>query len=152
MDSKSLPENIRKCMPKEDRKVLDTPTLSESDEKALWAKEKKLQEQVASLLRLKNIWYHRSRMDKKTRGPKGTPDFLFSFNARRWTHDGGLVYQAVPIAWECKVDNKPLTDDQADTQDLMIQNGWNFRTIYSLEGAKRHLDELEGEGNEQTHP
>jgi len=134
MDSKLLPENIRKCLPKEDRAALDVPTLSDVEERNTEKLEKKLQEQVASLLRIRNIWFYRSRMDRKTTGPKGAPDFIFSLKIKG---------KGTPVAWECKVGKGQCTPEQTDTRIRMLSNGWSYQVIRTLDEAKRSLDEVD---------
>lgn len=73
-----LPDNILKRMSPQDRpKGPAGMTAEECAAKSTAKAEKELQQQIRALLDRLGIWYHWSRMDKKTTCRKGTPDFLF---------------------------------------------------------------------------
>ena len=97
--------------------------------------EKELQRQISQLLRLKGIWFSWSRTDKATRGVVGTPDFLFAIKSQ-------------PVAFECKVGNGKLSDDQERVKLQMEQNGWYYFVVRStadaFEFVKRGLEPRRG--------
>ena len=63
--------------------------------------ERDLQKQIASLLSLKGIQFFSQRMDKRTRGKVGQPDFLFCIG--EWTGEPGKWYiKSHAVAWEIK--------------------------------------------------
>lgn len=84
--------------------------------------EKELQAQIAALLRRNDIWFAWSRSDKRTRNVVGTPDFLF-------------VLEGKPFAWEVKVGNNKLSEEQAKAAGKMIFNGWRHRIIRNYKEA-----------------
>lgn len=89
--------------------------------------EKELQAQIAALLRRNDIWFAWSRSDKRTRNVVGTPDFLF-------------VLEEKPFAWEVKIGNNKLSEEQAKTADKMILNGWRHRVIRNYAEALEILN------------
>ena len=128
-----LPENIRRCMPKEDRKALDTPTMPESLAKAGAKREKQLQERCMVLLRLHGVLRpNRSRMDKRKTDMVGWPDIVFCFRGR-------------PVAWECKLPSEKLTPDQVVVADEMVTDGWTYQVIQSEEDARGFLFQMEND-------
>lgn len=73
-----IPDHILRKMDPADRpKGKAGMTLAEVYERASRRNEKEIQEQIANYLRQKNIPFHRARMDKKTTGTIGWPDFTF---------------------------------------------------------------------------
>jgi hypothetical protein len=126
-----LPDNILTHMAAKDRKSLGKAgmTREESITAMEIRSERDLQNQIASYLYHKRIWFHRTRMDKKTTGPVGTPDFIFAVNGR-------------PIAWEVKLPGKELSFDQASVMAEMFGNSWCCATVRSVAEAKHLLDGL----------
>lgn len=127
LNSKLLPDNIRRRMSIETRKAMGTPTDQESKEKHDEATEKELQDQISSLLRLRGIWFERKAMHKKSTGTPGCPDFLFAINNK-------------PIAFEVKVGENNLSPDQFDCFGQMNRNGWHCYIVRDLAVAKTILD------------
>src|SRR5688572_23373974 len=82
LKSNCLPENIRRRMATETRRELKAPTSAEAQAKIDAKREKELQENIAALLRQRNIWFARQRMDKRATGTVGQPDFLCAVNGR----------------------------------------------------------------------
>lgn len=116
LKSTCLPENIRRCMAPEARKAIKAPTSGEAQAKLDGKREKELQENVARLLRQRNIWFARQRMDKRATGTTGQPDFLFAVKGRA-------------IAFECKVPPGNVTDDQNRCHEEMMWNGWEVFVV-----------------------
>lgn len=98
--------------------------------------EKQLQEQIASLLRNRGIVFQRSRMDRKTTGTVGIPDFLFALR----TYPGQQFGR--PCAFEVKMPTGKLSDEQARCIARMTDNGWDVRIIHSVSEALQALNEM----------
>lgn len=124
----TLPNNILRRMAKEDRLALGKGgmTAEEALKRFEARSEKEVQGQIDSWLRLKGIWFARSRMDKRTTGRRGTPDFLFV--ARPESFNGLPVPMAIEVKY---TDGKPTWEQEA-TRIQMEQNGWRFRYVTSL--------------------
>ena len=98
-------------------------------------REKALQAQIVSLLRLKGIEPLWHRTDKKSAATVGWPDITFSV-------EHGL--RSIPCLWEIKLPGKKLSLDQ---QTLMIRlmeppNAWAYRVITSVDEALMELRKL----------
>lgn len=96
--------------------------------------EKALQEQVANWLRQHNVWFCRSRMDRKTSNGLGTPDFLFAWPC----NEAG----AIPVGVECKSATGKLTPDQERVRCEMHECGWFHFVIRSLSELREALEKL----------
>lgn len=96
--------------------------------------EKQFQEQVASLLRMHGIVFQRSRMDCKTTGTIGIPDFLFAIRCpgQQWGR---------PCAFECKMPGKELNVEQANCIAGMTDDGWDVRIVRSVDEVLAALNE-----------
>lgn len=114
----------------ETRKDMKIITSDEAQTKLDCKREKELQENIAALLRQRNIWFARQRMDKRATGVVGTPDFLFAFMGK-------------PVAFECKVPSGKVTDDQRKCHDAMAENGWFVYVVMSEAVAVTILKSLE---------
>ena len=132
MIGKIIPENIRRRMRPEDRQAIGKPAMTNEDAQAKinGKREKELQENIANLLRQRNIWFMRQRMDRKTTGTLGAPDFLFAINGRA-------------CAFEVKLPGGKLTDDQMRAIVAMTNNGWFFRVVHSEAEALKELDSIQ---------
>lgn len=112
-----------------------TPTsMSEMERRLIPKSEKVLQEQVANWLRQRNIWFCRSRMDRKTSNGLGTPDFLFAWPTCDNHH--------MPVGVECKSETGRLTDEQEKARCEMRECGWYHLTIRSLPELRELLEKL----------
>ena len=71
-------------MSADDRRSLGKGTMTKDEAlaKAALKSERDLQDLISEYLRMKNIVAVRSRMDKKTTVPVGTPDFVFAVRVR----------------------------------------------------------------------
>lgn len=124
-----IPENIRKLMAPTDRAAIGKAATTNADAQAKQdgKLEKQLQENIAALLRLRNIWFTRQRMDKRTTGVLGQPDFIFAINGKA-------------CAFEVKLPGNRPTAEQVGCHTAMCANGWFVRIVYSEHEA---LDELQ---------
>jgi hypothetical protein len=113
LNSNSLPENIRRCMPKEQRAEIGKAAMTqpEADAKFIARKEKALQENIARLLTQRGITFFRQRMDRKTSGTVGWPDFTFAIKGRA-------------CAVECKTPEGAITQDQNMIMLALHLDGW----------------------------
>lgn len=119
-----LPENILNKMDKKDRASLGKAGLTKEEvsDKVMIKNERELQNQIAGYLRLREIAFCRSRMDKKTTNTLGWPDFVFAIEGK-------------PIAFECKMPGKKPDEEQIKCHNAMLKNGWHIHTIYSFDQA-----------------
>lgn len=133
--STTLPDKAKMQMLASDRSKLGKAgrTMIEIDAKNEAKSERELQEQIAGLLRIKCIYFVRSRMDRKTTTKVGTPDFLVCLNGR---FEG----------WEIKVGNNGLSDEQRAACLQIIQSGGMARLITTLDRAKQIIDDVLGRG------
>jgi hypothetical protein len=129
---KVIPENIRRCMPKETRAELGKAAMTNADAQAKidGNREKQLQENIANLLRQRNIWFMRQRMDRKTTGTLGAPDFLFAINGRA-------------CAFEVKAQGCCATPEQVACHESMRANGWFVSVVCSEREALDEIQQLE---------
>jgi hypothetical protein len=129
-DSKLLPDKILRLLSSADRRSLGKAglTAEEAFDAARVKSERDLQNLIESYLNLRGIVAIRSRMDKKTTTPAGTPDFLLALAGRA-------------VALEAKLPGELLTKDQQAMKDKMSlpPNGWRWITVYSLDDVKTLL-------------
>lgn len=92
--------------------------------------ETELQDQIAQYLRLKEIPFFRQRMDKRTTGTVGWPDFSY-------------VFQGKACFIECKMPGKDLSDEQRDIQLQLVAAGAHYRIVRSLPEAVEAVHEAE---------
>jgi len=130
-DSANLPERIKLLLPKDDpiRKTKAGRTLDEVIEDNQVKSERNLHDQISAYLRIKDIWFCHSRMDKRTTTAVGTPDYLMSV-------------RSVPIALEAKVGYNKLSDEQIAVQKAMEKDGWRYFVVRNLEAVKIVLTEF----------
>lgn len=120
IESSIIPDHILRRMNPEDRpNGVEGMTREQAENKCHFTLEKELQQQIANYLKLRGIWFERKAMNKRSTGTPGCPDFLLAING-------------TAIAFECKINNRHLDDDQVIAQKLMKQNGWAFYTIRSF--------------------
>lgn len=129
----AIPDAVYRLMAPEDRAQVGrpscgavTPSAPSSTEKTTDT-EKQLQEQMANLLNQRNIFYVRSRMDKKTSLPCGMPDFFIFLPNGRF------------LAVEAKVAGGSLSDDQKRVFDRfwaytgqVVHVVWSFQEFVEL--------------------
>jgi hypothetical protein len=139
-----LPDKIVRLIAKRDRVALGIKTADEVAAQAAITSEKELHRQVAGLLRIRDIVFFDSRMDRKSTVQIGMPDFVFCFVRTLEPTDttASLLRWPVPCCWELKIDNRKLEP----AQELMFQrltvNGWKCSVIRSVAEAVSQLKEL----------
>jgi hypothetical protein len=141
MKSTTLPDNILRRMEPSARKSLGKSgrTSEEIDAKKSLELEKEIHRQIDQWLRSKNIVFQHERMDGKTRGTVGWPDFTFV-----WFREPALEVKHlyVPIGCEVKRQGEKPTDDQAKIHDHMRRNGWTVLVVHSLQELIEELKKL----------
>lgn len=129
-NSQALPEHVLKRMNPADRPRGVAGMLRvEIDEKNDKKTEKEIQSQISGLLRIREIVFYQSRMDKKPTVAIGLPDFAFT-------------YHSIPIALEVKTSIGKLTEEQTETHKNMRANGWKVFVVRSVQEAKTVLDSI----------
>lgn len=128
-----IPEHIRRLMPKEDRAEMGKVAMTTADaqEKIDGRREKELQENIAAMLRQRDIWFAWQRMDRKTTGTVGQPDFLFCVKGRA-------------CAFEVKLPGSHLREEQTQAIIRMTTNGWFVRAVRSEKEALEQLEAISG--------
>jgi len=124
----SLPDAVLKRISPEDRKAADLPPpinelVSKAAAKSDAKREKDLQWQIVSWLRLKNVTVLWSATNKRLTITVGTPDILFAIKGRA-------------VAFECKLPGQKPTEDQERVMNGMIRDGWKVAVIHSLDEAR----------------
>jgi hypothetical protein len=141
-----LPPSFLRCLSPSDRKSLGKAgmTPEEAIAKQEVKSERDLQQQIANLLRLRNIEFFWQRMDKRTTGKVGQPDFIFSVLGTQ-TIDGEPLVEGYSVAWEAKLPTGELSIEQSQMA-IRLQsppNNWHWRIIRSVDEA---LSELKAMG------
>lgn len=126
---RALPDNLLRCMSAADRRALGQQTAAEAQGKYLAGEEKRLQKDIAQLLNLKGAWYRTSRMDRRTTGRVGEPDFVG-------------IYRGSGFAIECKV-RAPLTAAQARELEAIQKAGGFAIVARSVADALQLLREID---------
>jgi hypothetical protein len=133
-ESKILPDKILRLLSPADRRSLGVAglTADEALDAARIKSERDLQNLIESYLNLRGVVAIRSRMDKKTRTKKGTPDFM-------------LALRGHAVALEAKLPGEELRAEQADMMRKMTDeiNGWEWVTVNSLDAVKSLLHRYE---------
>lgn len=126
-----IPEHILKLMPPEERPPGKAGKMAEeiAVEQAVKS-ERQLQDNISRLLRIRGIAFFWQRMDRRTTGTVGWPDFIFAV-------DG------YACAFEVKMPDNHPTKEQLDMHQAMRANGWSVWLIYSEREAVDVLNELE---------
>jgi hypothetical protein len=131
---KLFPPKVLRLIPAEQRRAFGLAglTTEEALDAARIKSERDLQNVMESYFNLRGVVASRSRMDKKTRTKKGTPDFLLALHGRA-------------IAIEAKLPGEELTEDQAKMKERMTAppNEWEWVTAYSLDDVKAVLHRYE---------
>lgn len=127
-----IPENILSKMDPKDRAELGQKTNTDRRAEAIAKDEKEIQKQVAGYLRLLNVWFTASRMDRRTSNAVGTPDFI-------------LPYKGHAVFFECKCAwSRALRPEQAKAREEIIKQGGVWALVTSLAEAQACLRELDG--------
>lgn len=133
-DSKLLPDKILRLLSPADRRSLGKAGLT-AEEAVLAGRikaERDLQNLIETYFNLRGIVAIRSRMDKATRTPVGTPDFLLALRGRA-------------VALEAKLPGESLSAEQGTMKDRMTAdpNGWHWITVHSMEEVRGLLRGIE---------
>lgn len=126
-----IPESIRKLMSPADRAPLGKAAMTNDEAQAKMdgKREKDLQENIAALLRIRGIAFFRQRMDRKTTGTVGWPDFTFAINGKA-------------VAFEVKLPGEQPTPEQNACILAMDRNGWHVVVVHSEQQAIEQLEAL----------
>src|SRR6267378_926251 len=130
--SSLLPDNILRRMDKADRAPMGKAgvTQAEANSKADTRREKELQREMENLLRQRNLWFVRSRMDKKHTLAKGTPDFIVVLR-------GGHT-----LLIEAKVHGGRFSPAQiSQFDDFVYKTGTHVHVITNLQQFRDLLDQ-----------
>lgn len=124
-----IPEHIRRLMPQEERADMGKVVMTTGDaqEKIDGRREKELQENIAALLRQRDIWFDWKRMDKRSTATLGCPDFLFCVDGKA-------------CAFEVKLPAGVISGDQMRCHIAMLKNGWFVRVVRSETEALEQLE------------
>jgi hypothetical protein len=141
MNATILPDNILRCMSPEDRASLGKAgmTAEEAAGKYAFGQEQKLQGIIANYLNLHGIYYETDRMDRKTSGAKGRPDFR-------------LCYRGRFVGLEVKVSGGKVSSQQADALERIAKSGGIGLVVWSLADVQRVLRAIDGLGKEGVCP
>ncbi len=137
MRMEELPENVRRCMPKDEREGFGKAAMTSAEGEAKFKErnERAFQRQISDYLRMKGVnFVFNARMDCKTSNPVGTPDFLFCF-------------RGCFIAIEAKQPGTYPTKEQADVLKAIEKDGGRVSVVRTLHEVVELLRDIES-----THP
>lgn len=140
-----LPDHVLRLMSKSDRAKLGKAgvTAAEAAQKQEAKSEKALQDQIYALLSIRGVRrIVRSRMDRRTTTPVGTPDFLFCFPLARDISPKHFAVRGVPCAIEAKTTNGELSAEQKKALMEFMGDGWKVCVARSLDDVKTFLNDL----------
>ena len=131
MNPTQLPDNILKRMSPTDRKRLGKSGRTSEDCKRDQERvsEREIHRQIEQWLNSKGIVYRHDRMDRKTTGTVGWPDFTFAWEMYR--HHG--IKYAGGVGVEVKVAGGKCSQEQLDCHARMECNGWLVFVVNSLQ-------------------
>lgn len=130
--------SFARCLDRGTRWEHGVKTAEETRE--MWARgeEKKLQSLIANFLNMRDIYFEIDRMDRKTSGKVGRPDFR-------------ICYRGCWLAIECKAEGGKLSKEQAATLEKIRKNGGVAIVAFGLpavQEALRNIDQTEGRANQ----
>jgi hypothetical protein len=131
MPTALLPDRMLKLMSAADRKAIGQTTAAEALAIAEAKSERELQEQIASILRHREVVYIRPAMFRRSQLPVGWPDFTFCHKSRA-------------IGLECKSKIGEPTHEQLEMHAHMEANGWEVHIVRSLAKVIEIFNEIEG--------
>jgi len=129
----TIPEHIRRLMPREERTTRETMTLPDIEEQVRVNSEKALQRQIADWLRMKGVPVGNPRMDRKTTLAVGWPDFVFP-----WAPWRGKF-----VALEAKTENGKQSEEQKRFERLIIECEGCYYVVRSLADVVSALSKVE---------
>lgn len=107
-------------------------TADEAQERFQAGQEKELQKLISNFLNLNEIYFETDRMDRKTSGAKGRPDFRICYRGR-W------------LSVECKADKGRLSKEQTATLERIRKSGGIVIVAFGLEAVRRALREIDAQ-------
>lgn len=119
MNISGAPDSFVSKLPKECRQK-DWISGDEAQRRFKRGEEKTLQRLIANYLNLNGIYFEQDRMDKRTSGKVGRPDFR-------------LCYHGNFVAIECKADGESLSPEQFREFIRIRQSGGLAYVAYSLQ-------------------
>lgn len=129
IESSIIPDHILKCMSPEDRpKGVEGMTKEQLVERGEEKEESEIQDQICSYLRLRDIWFERKAMHKKSTGTTGCPDFLFCANGRF-------------IAMEVKTATGTVKKNQQTALEAIAKNGGRVYVVRSFKQAHEVIND-----------
>jgi hypothetical protein len=141
MKSTTLPDNFLRRMDPKARKSLGKSgrTQQEIQEAQGLKLEKDIHNHISQWLNSKDIVFQHERMDGKTRGKKGWPDFTFSWiKPVNWEYHERLF----SIGCEVKRTGCSPTREQVEIHERMRRNGWTVLVVHSLQELIEELKNL----------
>ncbi len=117
-----------------DRKTAGLPPpiselAAKSVAKSYLKREKELQNQIVSWLRLRNVTVLWSRMDRRLTATIGWPDITFAVKGRA-------------VALEAKLPGCEPTEDQRRVMAGLSSDGWAVKVVHSLDEARAVVESL----------
>lgn len=126
-----IPAHVLSKMDKRDRPLgIAGMTPDECRQKWERGEEAKLQGLVANFLNLRGIYFETDRMDRKTSGKRGRPDFRICYRGR-W------------VAVECKAEGGKLSHEQTQTLAAIRKSGGVAIVAFGLPAVQEALRELD---------
>lgn len=129
MKLSQVTEGLLRCMDTSQRRSLGKAGMLPEEAQAAFVarSEKELQEAITKLLTLRGIAFYRSRMDRKTSGTVGWPDFTFAL-------------AGAAVALEVKHEKGETSPEQIACIAKMRSNGWHVYIVRSLPEVRDILD------------
>jgi len=135
IDRKSLPDSVLRLVSPAERRAagLPPPTIevaSRAAAKSNLNRERDLQIQIVSWLRIRGHTVMWSAMHRKLTCTVGWPDITFAVKGRA-------------VALEAKLPGESLSEDQITIRKGMIADGWHYSVVTSLDEARQAVAEAE---------
>lgn len=131
MNITGAPDSFLSKMAKKDQPHGWMP-YAEAKEKLISGEERKLQNLIGNYLSLHGIYFESDRMDKRTRGKKGRPDFRVCYRGRF-------------LAIECKAMDGRLSTEQASELARIRKSGGTACVAMSLEDVQAVFRQCDAE-------
>lgn len=131
-DSKTIPDKVLRLMPAEERARLGkagrtlVEVFAEEDRRA----ERKIQQEIAQFLRMRDIPFDWKAMHRKSTATVGWPDFT-------------LAYRGIPLALEAKTATGKCSPEQAALHTKLAAHGWGVHVVRGLPEVKALLDAID---------
>ena len=136
LNATDLTDKQKQMMSPADRRALGKLGMTAEEARERWAagEEKKLQSLIANFLNLKEIYFETDRMDRKTSGKVGRPDFRICYRGR-W------------IGVECKAEGGTLSPEQKATLEKIRKNGGVAIVAFGLPAVQEALRAIDKENS-----